>query len=112
VDLDGFRAIMREAGVEEVVDATIDIYLAEAPGLFAALDGAVTNGVPEDVRRTAHSLKSASGNIRATRFPGLLQAAENLGRDGDMEGARTAFDELRAEYRRVIDFLQASRGGS
>jgi CheY-like chemotaxis protein len=111
VDLEGFRAIMREAGVEEVVDATVEIYLDEAPGIYSGLDAAVIVGVPEEVRRTAHSLKSASGNIRATRFAALLQAMEDRGRDGDVDGARAAHEELRSEYRKVMEFLQRSRGG-
>ncbi len=30
VDLEGFRSVMREAGVEEIVEDTLEIYLEEA----------------------------------------------------------------------------------
>ena len=110
VDLEGFREVMRAAGVEEVVDTTIEIYLAEAPTIFSALDTAVLTGASEDVRRAAHSLKSASGNIRAERLASLLQEMEHRGRDQDVEGAREALEELRAEYRAVIAYLQRVPG--
>jgi len=108
VDLDGFRALMREAGVEEVVDTTLDIYLEESPRIFAALDVAVAAGDPDATRRLAHSLKSSSGNIRANRLFGLLQAMETLGRAADAEGARSALPELREEFGAVM--AQLSRG--
>jgi CheY-like chemotaxis protein/HPt (histidine-containing phosphotransfer) domain-containing protein len=109
VDLEGFRAIMREAGVEEVVDATVDIYLTEAPTIFEEIDGAVRSGDTEGTRRAAHSLKSASGNIRAGRLSDLLQAMEVLGKEGDVEGALVAFPELHAEFESVMTYLRSFR---
>jgi len=109
VDLEGFRATMREAGVEEVVDTTLEIYLSEAPVLFRGIEEAVASGAPEEVRRAAHSLKSASGNIRANRLAFLLQYMEDRGQAGDVEGARELFGALREEYRAVIDYLEEGR---
>jgi len=111
VDLKGFRATMREAGVEEVVDATLEIYLSEAPVLFNGIEQAVASGEPEDVRRAAHSLKSASGNIRANRLAFLLQYMEDRGQAGDVDGARELFGALREEYRAVIEYLEEGRPG-
>ncbi|MDP2959475.1 MAG: response regulator [Longimicrobiales bacterium] len=106
VDLEGFRETMREAGVEEVVDTTLAIYVGDAPVIFAGLEAAVAAGDTDGVRRSAHSLKSASGNIRANRLYGLLQAMEHLGRDGDAEGVRAAWPELDAEFSAVMAYLR------
>ena len=106
VDLEGFRATMREAGVEEVVDTTLAIYASDAPAIFAGLEAAVAAADTDELRRGAHSLKSASGNIRANRLCGLLQAMENLGRDGDAEGARAAWPEVKAEFGAVMAYLR------
>jgi HPt (histidine-containing phosphotransfer) domain-containing protein len=106
VDLEGFRATMRQAGVEEVVDTTLAIYVGDAPVIFAGLEAAVAAGDTDGVRRSAHSLKSASGNIRANRLYGLLQAMEKLGRDGDAEGVRAAWPELNAEFSAVMAYLR------
>jgi PAS domain S-box-containing protein len=110
VDLDGFRSVMREAGVEEVVGVTLDVYLTEAPQLFSGLEGAVEKGEAEEVRRAAHSLKSASGNIRAKRLAELLQRMEDHGGGGEVEQARIAMAALRDEYEAVIRYLRADRG--
>ncbi|MHB1194237.1 MAG: hybrid sensor histidine kinase/response regulator [Longimicrobiales bacterium] len=109
VDLEGFRALMREAGVEEVVDTTLAIYMEESPGIFSALEDAVAAGDTAGARRRAHSLKSSSGNIRANRLYRLLQAMENLGRDSDAEGARAALPELRAEFGAVMEQLRKGK---
>jgi len=110
VDLEGFRALMREAGVEDVVDTTVAIYLEESPKIFAQIETAVASGDAEAVRRAAHSLKSASGSIHAKRLYELLQGMEALGRAGDLAGVRDAIVELRAEFAAVMSYLGAARG--
>ncbi len=110
VDLEGFRSVMRDAGVEEVVNVTLDVYLSEAPQLFEGLEAAVDKGAAEEIRRAAHSLKSASGNIRAKRLAEFLQRMEDRGKGGEVDGARAALGELRAEYDAVILYVKADRG--
>ena len=107
VDLEGFRAVMRAAGVEEVVDTTIAIYLDDAPGIFEKIESSVEADDAEGVRKAAHSLKSASGNIRANRLYEMLQEMERLGRDGDVGGVRAAFPPLRSEFRAVMEYLES-----
>ncbi|GMV04713.1 MAG: hypothetical protein AMXMBFR53_09930 [Gemmatimonadota bacterium] len=109
VDLEGFRAVMREAGVEDVVDTTLEIYIGDAPGIFASIAAAVEAGDAETVRKAAHSLKSASGNIRANRLYEMLQAMESTGKAGDVEGVRAAFPGLKGEFDAVMDFLRTPR---
>ena len=109
VDLEGFRTLMREAGVEEVADATVEIYLSEAPRIFGQVEEAVRSGDPEAARRAAHSLKSASGNIRAARLADLLQAMEASGKAGDLAGVQGAFPALQAEFRSVMAYLETFR---
>jgi HPt (histidine-containing phosphotransfer) domain-containing protein len=100
---------MREAGVEEVVDTTVDIYLDEAPGIFSGIEQAIVEGDSDRTRKGAHSLKSASGNIRANRLYGLLQSMEGLGKAADVEGSRSALPELRAEFDAVMEYLRRQR---
>jgi len=106
VDLEGFRTLMREAGVEDIVETTVAIYMDEAPKIFAGIEAAVTAGDAEAIRRTAHSLKSASGNIRAMRLFELLKGMEALGRAGESVKARDAIGELRAEFGAVMSYLR------
>ena len=112
VDIESFRAVMREAGIEEVVDATLEIYQSEAPGIFGALNQAVESGDADGIQAQAHGLKSSSGNIRATRLAGLLQQLESLGRDGDVPAAEGLFPDVVREYHAVMAFLAESRRDS
>ncbi|HSG07698.1 MAG TPA: Hpt domain-containing protein, partial [Longimicrobiales bacterium] len=87
----------------------VDIYMSEAPKIFGQIEEAVGSGDTDAARRAAHSLKSASGNIRAVRLAELLQAMEVLGKAGDVEGARGALPELQGEFRAVLAYLRAPR---
>ena len=106
VDVEAFRAMMREAGVEEVVDVTLGIYTTDTPGLFSELATAVDAGNGEVVRAKAHSLKSASGNIRADAFARLLEHMEEAGARGSVAEMRAALPRLRSEYHAVMEYLQ------
>jgi len=111
VDLAGFRETMREAGVEEIVDATLEIYVSEAKGLFEALRAAVAAGDTEEVRAQAHSLKSSSGNVWAADLSGLLNQMESAAQSGDMSGAAEIFKSVEPEYEAVTAYLAADSGG-
>ena len=83
VDLEGFRETMRAAGIEEIVEPTLEIFLQEAQRLFAALSTAVPAGDEETVRSAAHSLKSSAGNIWATRLARVLNELEGAANRGE-----------------------------
>ncbi len=106
VDLESFRASMREAGVEEAVDATVAVYLEEAPALFDGLSKAAASGDPDAVSRHAHSLKGSSGNIRATALSEAMQRLEALGREGDLDAIRAFLPEARTRFDQVMAYLQ------
>jgi len=106
VDLETFRAVMRKAGVEEVVDATLAVYLEEAPRIFGRLSSAVASGDAGAVSSYAHSLKSSSGNIHATALSETMRRLEALGREGDLDAIRDFFPEARARFDRVMAYLR------
>lgn len=105
VDVAGFRAMMAEVGVEEVVDATLAVYSTEAPEIMARLTAAFASGDSEEIRAAAHSLKSSSGNIRAAGLAEILQDLEGLAGAGDMEAAQRLNPRVRAEYDAVMAHL-------
>jgi PAS domain S-box-containing protein len=109
VDLEAFRATMREAGIEFIVDQTIDTYLREAPervaGLQAALDGNDSRGIAAH----AHALKGSSGSLHATRFAQLCADMEVAGKAGDVGAAQALRAPLEAEWARVLGQLREAR---
>jgi CheY-like chemotaxis protein/HPt (histidine-containing phosphotransfer) domain-containing protein len=108
VDIEAFRAAMREGGVEEIVDATLEAFASEAPAIFAGLEASVSSRDAEGVRRGAHALKSAAGNIRAYRLTELLEALEKLGRSADVAGAESLFGQVREEHTVVLEYLRST----
>ncbi len=111
VDLEAFRAVMREAGVEEIVDTTVAVYREESPTLMERLDRGVEAGDLEEVRAGAHSLKSSSGNIRANTLAGLLQELEARAKAGDAEGVAELHPAVREEFDAVDAYLRTEGRG-
>ncbi len=111
VDLDTFRTSMREAGVEEAVDAMLEVFLRDAPGRLASLETALNAGNHREVEATAHAYKSASGTIGARRLADLLAAAEQAGRTGQLAKARDLQAALREEHESVMTYLHTMHGG-
>lgn len=101
VDVEGFRAMMREVGDEEIVDTTLAVYASEAPGIMARITNAVTPADSDEIRAGAHSLKSSSGTLRANHLAGLLRRLKELGREGEVAAATEFFQEVSAECHAV-----------
>ncbi len=106
VYLEEFRATMREAGIESVVDAAVEAYLGETPRRMEALEAAAAAGDWKAVEREAHGIKSGSRNIRADSFGSLLEEVERAGKEGREADVRAALPELVATYRRVMAYLK------
>jgi HPt (histidine-containing phosphotransfer) domain-containing protein len=106
VDLDAFRLEMREAGIEEVVEPTVQAYLQEVPDRVRTLEKALEAGDLEGVARAAHAMKSAAGVIRARTFSQMLGRLELAGYDGDAEAVVTIWEQARNEGQAVADFLR------
>ena len=104
--LDEFRATMREAGIESVVDAAVDAYLQETPGRMEALEAAMEAEDWHAVEREAHGVKSGSRNIRADHFGELLETVEQAGREQRGTDIKAVFPELRTAFQQVMDYLK------
>ncbi len=76
-------------------------FLDYAPNQLETLDQALTKGDATLVERKAHSLKGAAGNLGASRMAELSLNLELAGRTGDLSGAITTVDMLRAELKRM-----------
>ena len=108
VDVEGFRAAMREVGIEEIVDPTLDLFVKEAAKIFDALKSALVAGDLEAVRAHSHSLKSSSGNIRALGLSEVLATLEEAAHSGDTSSVAQIFERVRPEYAAVMAHLLPS----
>jgi HPt (histidine-containing phosphotransfer) domain-containing protein len=107
VDLDAFRAAMREAGIEEIVESTLQLWVEETPAKFAKLEAAVSAADPRAAANAAHTLKSSSSAICATLLADALNALESAGYADERERVATLFAEARQRYREAIEYLTA-----
>ncbi|PYO74039.1 MAG: hypothetical protein DMD64_05305, partial [Gemmatimonadetes bacterium] len=92
VDLEGFRATLREAGAESALYSIIDTFVRQAPDRLAALAGAVASGTGTEIAKAAHVYRGAAATIGARELAELLERVETTARAGDIEQAQEAFE--------------------
>jgi PAS domain S-box-containing protein len=107
VALEEFFEMMKEAGVEEMASETLAVYLRDTPTRMALLDEAVRDADQIQIEAVSHSLKSASGSIRAVSLSELLTQMEAAGKAGDIEGARQLLLDIQTEYAAVQATLKS-----
>jgi CheY-like chemotaxis protein len=112
VDLEGFRASLREGGVEEMLGEIVRQFQHDAPSRLAALDLAVGQHNAKAVNRAAHAFKSSAGTIRAGRLETALGAMEAAGRAGNLESAVSLLDAVHAEQAAAISYLHRAVEGN
>ncbi|WP_306394397.1 response regulator [Telluria beijingensis] len=100
------RALSRDAG-DVLVQKVVNAYVGDTPRHLQALRQAVDGRDADQLRRIAHSLKSASANIGAARLAVLCRDLEQLGRAGSIDGAASLLADMEREYQSVRQSLHA-----
>jgi HPt (histidine-containing phosphotransfer) domain-containing protein len=100
----------RVAGMEDLLEEMLRLFLEESGSMMAEVASAVAGGDPEQIRKSAHSLKGAFLTIAAGRGADLALELENLGREGRVEDAGDVMDRLNEECTRVAAAVQAALG--
>ncbi len=100
---DGSVLAERFEGDEETIAIVLKTFLKDAPKQIELLKAALEAKDAKAVRRQAHSLKGAAGNVGAHALRELSLQAENAGETGDMTtvdqvvlGMEQAFVELKS----------------
>ena len=106
VDLEGFRATLREAGAEQALYSIVDTYVRQAPDRLAALAAASSTGSGADMAKAAHAFRGASATIGARELAELLERIETSSRAGDIQNAQDVFERVSPLTHRVIDYLR------
>ncbi len=100
------EVLARLRSLAEATDASIlgqilQAFLDDGTACLQNLRGALENGEAENLRKAAHALKGASGNVGAKRMADISQKLQVLGESGSVEGAAAQVDALEAEFERV-----------
>ena len=103
--LDGLLASL--GGDHEFLAELMQDYFSDSLEQLASMEEAIAVGDAEALRRAAHSLKSNSNTFGAITLSRLCKDLEDLGKEGELEGASGKFPLVQAEYGRARAALQA-----
>jgi CheY-like chemotaxis protein len=92
-------------GELDIVQELAEAFQFETPPLLQALQQAIVEDQPEQLKRAAHNLKGSSNNLGARTMAELSAALEVLGKNGTVEGATELVTRLEQEYQRVCQAL-------
>ena len=85
----------------------IDTFTSDSIVRIETINAAVAELSADDIRRTAHSFKGSASNMGATHLADLCRRLEELGADGQTEGAQSLAEQIMAEYGQVKAALAA-----
>lgn len=94
-------------GDDSFVAEIVQMFREDTPPHLDELDASAAAGDAARLAKVAHGLKGSAGNFGAKGFRALTERIEALAKGGDLGAAPAAIAELRAEYARVIDALDA-----
>jgi len=104
--LDKIRMLSRERG-DALVQKVIAAYVDDTPQQLSTLRRAIDGLDANNVRRIAHTLKSASANVGAESLAALCKEMEHLGRADTTEGAGAILSVMETEFQAVRSSLTA-----
>jgi PAS domain S-box-containing protein len=90
----------------ESLSQIIADYLEDAAQLLQSIREAVAAGDAQSLKQSAHSLRSSSANLGATRLSNLCKELEMMGRVGITTHASESMARVEAEYEKVKVALQ------
>jgi len=103
---------LRELGGDDFLGEVIDAFLGDAPELIATLRRSLEEQNTEELRRSAHTLKSNGATLGAEEFAELCRTLEQRAKAGELDGASELVDRIEREYRPLEEALCALRSGS
>ena len=95
-----FLAISRTQ--EGFLEGLVKTFREDVPSRIDALRSAAANGDSHDLALAAHAMKSSSGSVGAKRMLTMASSLEQNAREGRLDGADAAIEQIAAEFRRVI----------
>lgn len=104
--LDSVRAL-EASGSVGLLARLLQMYVERAPDLYDEIESAIHRGDLESTSRAAHSMKSSSANVGATRLAARCSEIELMSREGNATGIDELLASLKVEYVAAILELEA-----
>ena len=100
------RALHRPGG-PNLLAKVVGLYFSSSLALTDAMRAAAFTRDSAGIREAAHALKSSSANVGALQFAELCKEVEMAAAEGQLDYARVLVDKLLAEYKHVLQALDA-----
>ncbi len=89
---------LRQLGGDDFLREVVDVFLADAPALIAAVRRSLEQEEGEELRRAAHTLKSNAATLGAEAFAELCRAVEQQAKAGRLDDLSPLVDRIEQEY--------------
>jgi HPt (histidine-containing phosphotransfer) domain-containing protein len=110
IDRSALDALLETTGGDpDFLAEMIDVFLADAEELLAAMDGALAAGDASALRRAAHTLKSNCRTFGASALADICQDIEARAAGGTMDGLAPLVARAATGYPGVAAGLRAER---
>lgn len=96
-----FRELRQMLHEQQFLIEVIDSYLEDAPKLLQVMAVAVAQGKATELQQAAHTLKSSSALLGATRLSQFCQVLEAIGSTGSLKEATALMLQMKGEYEKV-----------
>ena len=106
--ISGIRELQNE-GEPDFLSELVDIFLRDSETTFAKIETALKTGNADSLKRAAHSLKGASGNLGGLQLYEMCGRVEQFARENKFEEARQLMPELRQLYKDTCEALVAEK---
>ena len=103
--LDDIREMAGESA-DLIIQQILNEYVEDAPPRLEAIAQAIADSDPEQLRQSAHGLRSGSVNIGALQVAEFASQLEKKGRAGELEGVEPIMTQLRQAYECLEDLIR------
>jgi PAS domain S-box-containing protein len=100
-DLDEQLLLSRVDGNTKLLRELVEIFLADSPKMLKDISRAFSRRDAESLRRSTHAFRGSMSTFAARHATEAAQKLETLAAQGDLEAARDAFREVKAQFARL-----------
>ncbi|MDD2897484.1 MAG: ATP-binding protein [Desulfuromonadaceae bacterium] len=109
---DRSELLARLGGRPELIPRFVDLFCKGAVTQIAELTAALAAEDVDAVRKHAHGVKGAAGNIAAMRMHHIAAKMEQKAKEGDLSDAAQRLEQLQWEFRAFTEAVTASSGNT
>ena len=96
-----FESLNRRLDNNEILIEILGLFVETMPIHINNLKTAIEEKNLENIRREAHTLKGAAGNISAEKLANTAKLLETTGKESDISSAELLFPVMKEEYKEL-----------